>query len=208
LEAAVSTSTDRVIASPIELDVLLSAQVGIAWAGETGEQKRLGWWRTDLVSEFGGYDLFQRLLPNTWDWAALQGAREAARRQDAALRSRASDPDQIVSLFRLGFELDEQVDERLMEHKRSGDAPNVALPSLDGLFSESFSTANFQAWIESHGESAYSSAPIGRLLKGPPPAELTLLVRRLVAALAPLPDAYPLPHYRHQTSRRQGRAHA
>lgn len=60
-----------------ELDHALTAQIIIAWAGEKGEDPRLGWWRCDLVSEFGGEDLFKRLLPNTWDWAVLQGAREA-----------------------------------------------------------------------------------------------------------------------------------
>ena len=70
--------------SPIpmsELDAALTAQLVVAWAGEGGEEKRLGWWRCDLVSEFGGQDLFQRLLPSTWTWAVLQGAREAARRR-------------------------------------------------------------------------------------------------------------------------------
>lgn len=103
-----------------DLDRLLAAQLAVAWAGESGEERRLGWWRTDLVSEFGGHDLFKRLLPHTWAWAALQGAREAARRRDAELRAKANDPDQILSLFSLGFELDERVEERLNELKRSG----------------------------------------------------------------------------------------
>ena len=47
-----------------EVDALLSAQIIVAWAGEghVGDERRLGWWRSDLVSEFGGLDLFQRLL--------------------------------------------------------------------------------------------------------------------------------------------------
>ena len=43
--------------SPIaisELDAALTAQIVVAWAGEHGEGKRLGWWRSDLVSQFGG----------------------------------------------------------------------------------------------------------------------------------------------------------
>jgi hypothetical protein len=50
-----------------ELDLLLTAQLAVAWAGEghVGEEPRLGWWRSDLTSEFGGRDLFQRLLPRT-----------------------------------------------------------------------------------------------------------------------------------------------
>ena len=68
-----------------EVDALLSAQIIVAWAGEghVGDERRLGWWRSDLVSEFGGLDLFQRLLPTTAPWAVLQAVREAARRVDA-----------------------------------------------------------------------------------------------------------------------------
>jgi hypothetical protein len=66
-----------------EIDRALTAQFVVAWAGEGGEEKRLGWWRSDLVSEFGGKDLFRRLLPKTWAWAVLQAVREAARRKDA-----------------------------------------------------------------------------------------------------------------------------
>jgi hypothetical protein len=200
LEAALPTAatpSDRTSAIPdSELDLVLSAQLIVAWAGESGEERRLGWWRTDLVSEFGGYDLFKRLLPRTWDWAALQGAREAARRRDAELRARASDPDKIVSLFRLGFAIDERVDERLQEHKRAGKAPNIALPSAGSLISEHWSADAFLRWIASHGEAEHTAAPIGRLLKGAPPASPGQQVRSLVAALLPLADSYPLPHFR------------
>src|SRR5262245_30337709 len=96
-----------------EIDHALTAQLVVAWAGEGGEEKRLGWWRSDLVSEFGGRDLFRRLLPSTWPWAVLQGAREAARRRDAELRRQDHDPDRILSLFNLGFELNERIEERL-----------------------------------------------------------------------------------------------
>lgn len=186
----------RAPAPTSELDLLLTAQLAVAWAGEAGEERRLGWWRTDLTSEFGGHDLLARLLPHTWPWAALQGAREAARRRDAELRSKANDPDKVLSLFSLGLTLDERADERLHELKRSGSAPNVALPALDELLSESWSAEAFLRWVQSHGDAVYSAAPIGRLLKGAPPEELDRLVRNLVAALAPLTDSYPLPHFR------------
>ena len=61
-----------------ELDEILVAQLAISWAGEGGEEPRLGWWPSDLTSEFGGEDLFQRLHPRTWRWATLQGAHDAA----------------------------------------------------------------------------------------------------------------------------------
>ena len=34
-------------------------QFAIAWNGEAGEERRLGWWRTDQYSEFGGEDDFR-----------------------------------------------------------------------------------------------------------------------------------------------------
>lgn len=213
LEIASLPSKPKLELSDAELDALLTAQLAVAWAGERGgddgEGRRLSWWRTDLVSEFGGHDLFKHLLPNTWDWAALQGAREAARRCDAELRSHAHDPDQIVSLFRLGFAIDERADERLAHHKRLGDAPNVALPALDSLISENWNQAAFDSWLtrrtneslaDKHsaqeGSTKFSVEPGGRLLSGPPPAELDVLAANLLAALSPLPGTYPLPHYR------------
>src|SRR3954447_16703041 len=116
--ADVAEHTARTGKAPItraDLDFVLTAQIALAWAGEAGEEPRLGWWRSDLTSEFGGEDLFRRLLPNTWRWATLQGAREAARRRDADIRSRDHDPDRILSLYRLGLEADERLDERLHE---------------------------------------------------------------------------------------------
>lgn len=179
-----------------ELDGALTAQLIVAWAGESGEEPRLGWWRSDLVSEWGGQDLFQRLLPTTWRWAVLQGAREAARLRDAELRRRDHDPDQIVSLFSLGFELDEKLDERLQDLKRSGLAPQTALPGLTDAIEDRWNRNRFLNWVTGHGDSDYVAAPVGRRIKGEAPAGLDVVVRRLVAALAPLGVEYPLPHLR------------
>jgi len=182
--------------SHAELDFVLTAQIAVAWAGEGGEEPRLGWWRSDLTSEFGGEDLFRRLLPNTWRWATLQGAREAARRRDAEIRSRDHDPDRILSLYRLGLEADERLDERLQDLKSSGIEPVRALPGLDGMITEPWKLERFAAWLETQGTEPHVSAPIGRRLKGDPPEALTPLVRNLLAALTPLGAEYPLPHYR------------
>ena len=113
-----------------DLDLVLTAQIVLAWAGETGEEPRLGWWRTDLVSEFGGEDLLRRLLPRTYEWAMPQAVREAARRKDAELRAQVSDPDQLVTLYHFGFELDERLDERFQAHKRADRSPLERLPGL------------------------------------------------------------------------------
>src|SRR3954463_1426724 len=136
--------------SPIprsELDRVLVAQLAVAWAGESGEEPRLGWWRSDLTSEFGGEDLFQRLLPRTWRWATLQGAREAARRRDAEARAKDHDPDRVVSLFRLGFEVNERLDERFQELKASGKEPLVALPALGELVGDGWHSEKFADWV-------------------------------------------------------------
>ncbi|MFT4625786.1 MAG: hypothetical protein ACI8PZ_004457 [Myxococcota bacterium] len=178
------------------LDHILSAQLIVAWAGESGEEPRLRWWRTDLVSEFGGEDLFQRLLPHTWRWAVLEGAREAARRHDATLRAKAHDADQLTTLFRFGFAVDERLDERLRDLKTAGRAPARALPQLAEVVHPEWDRDRFVAWVQSHPGADAVAAPAGRRLKGTRPESLERLTDHLVAALAPIPDAYPLPHYR------------
>jgi len=183
-----------------ELDRILTAQLAVAWAGEghVGEEPRLGWWRSDLTSEFGGRDLFERLAPQTHRWAALQAAREAARVRDAELRAQANDPDGVVSLFRLGFELDERIEERLQELKRDGDRPELVLSGLGDLLGTggAWNRGAFEAWVKSHGKAEHKVEPLGRRLVGERPVALGELTQRLVAALLPLPESYPLPHYR------------
>ncbi len=178
------------------LDQILSAQIIVAWAGESGEQPRLSWWRTDLVSEFGGETLFRQLLPSTWAWSTLQAVREAARAHDTAARSKDAEPDRLLTLFSLGFELDEKLDERLQDLKRASQSPKEALPGLKDLLTEPWSSENFEAWVRGHGDAPFTVAPAGRRLKGEPPHSHELTVHRLIAGLAPLADAYPLPHFR------------
>lgn len=175
------------------IDRLLAAQLAVAWAGESGEEPRLGWWRTDMIAEFGGEDLFKRLLPHTWDWAALQAAREAARRRDAELRARANDPDRLVSLFHFGFSIDERVEERLLEHKASGAAPPVALPAIEGLLTEHWNADVFTHWVEERAASEHRATPVGRQVKADP-ADLETAVSRLLGSLLPLQRDYPLPY--------------
>ncbi len=78
------------------LDHALAAQLAVAWAGEGGEEPRLGWWKTFMVHEDGGLALFADLTPATHRWVVFQGAREAARRADAALRSHDHDPEGLA----------------------------------------------------------------------------------------------------------------
>lgn len=189
-----------ILSSPpvAELDLLLTAQCAVAWAGEghVGEEPRLGWWRSDLTSEFGGRDLFERLLPRTFRWATLQAVREAARRTDAELRERANNPDGVTSLFSLGFDRDELVEERLLALKRGELPPEDALPGLRPVLTATWNPAAFAAWLQTHGKADFKVEPLGRRLVGHQPEPLGELVHRLVAALHPLAPAYPLPHYR------------
>lgn len=179
------------------LDRVLTAQLAIAWAGEKGEDpKRLGWWRCDLTGEYGGHDLFSRLLPKTWEWAALQAVREAARRTDAAGRSRHHDPDSLLTIFHLGFDIDERVGDRLQELKRSGAGPADSLPALAELAAAGWNARGFEDWIREHGDGDYAKEPAGRRLKGAPPESLELTMNRLVAACRPLSESYPLPYFR------------
>jgi len=180
------------------IDSVLTAQLAVAWAGEKGEEPRLGWWRSDLASEFGGEDLFRRLLPHTWRWAVLQGAREAAIRRDRELRAQDHDADRIVSLFRFGFEVDERIEERLGQLKGSGREPVAALPGLRDVITDTWHRERFADWVDGHGRAELTTVPIGRRLKGAEPGDLETLVARLVSALHPLSPHYPLPHFRRE----------
>ena len=199
-----SAATERSAISSAELDLALTAQCVVAWAGEGGEERRLCWWRSDLLSEFGGIDLFQRLLPATWEWAVLQAAREMARRVDESLRRQHHTPDHILSLFSLGFDQDERIEERLQELKSSGRSPAQVLPGLSVLNPSApgqplretvWEPEAFRRWVARHGEVSFTLTPIGRRLTGAPPKPLGQQVQALVAGLAPLGDAYPLPHF-------------
>lgn len=182
--------------NPTALDDVLTIQLAVAWAGETGDPPRLGWWRSDMVSEYGGEDLFRRLLPNTWRWAVLQAAREAARRADAESRREAHDADAVLTLYGLGVDVDRKLDERLADLVRSGLQPTEALPGLAPLLGKQFDREAFATWIQGHGPANTVASPVGRRLRGSPAEDVVATVKSLVAALAPLGESYPLPHYR------------
>lgn len=193
-DAANPTLVDGVTTA--DLDHLLTSQFALAWAGEGGEEPRLSWWRTELCCDDGGADLFQRLLPGSHEWATLQSVREAARRADTRCRGDNHDPDRLLSLFRLGFVIDERAEERIADLKRSAGSPLVALPGLKSIVSTEWSRDAFSKWVTSHGSANSVNDPAGVRLRGEPPSSLRELVDRLVAAHHPFPDTYPLPHYR------------
>lgn len=177
------------------LDELLTLQLLVAWAGEgQTDPPRLGWWRTSLVDEFGGLDLFQRLTPRTHEWAVLEAARDAAKHVDARSRAATDNADQLISLFRFGFVLDEQLDDRLAELKRSGRKPAEALPGLAQI-AAAWDRGSFEAWLATL-ETEHEKSPSGRRLKGGLPATPLAAARALCGALRPLSATYPAPYYR------------
>lgn len=185
---------------PSEIDQLLSAQLIVAWAGEKGDSdepssQRLGWWRTDLIGEGAEYDL-KELLPNTWRWAMLQAVRHAAKIHDASVRAKDHDPDRLLTLYSLGFVIDEKVDERLVQLKQNRSELADALSDVAALIDEGWSQELFVTWTEKHGKETFSSVPAGRRLKGKPPERLSEILSRLVVGLAPLADKYPMPHFK------------
>ena len=178
------------------LDHILKLQIAVAWAGEANtDPPRLGWWRTAMSDEFGGQDLLRRLTPKTWQWATLECCRAAAKRVDDAARSTSHDADHLVSLYRLGFELDERLDERLLELKQRGVPPTEVFPELAELFSD-WSKSRVESFFANYGEASFTTTATGRRLRGEMPTDHATVAARLAAALLPIADKYPLPHYR------------
>lgn len=177
------------------LDSVLSFQLTVAWAGEGRcSPRRLGWWDTDLVDPAGGGDFFARLMPRTHAWAALEAAREAARRTDAKARSKMADPDKMRTIYFLGFELDERLGDRLRALKTAGRPPAEVLPLRLPLTAD-FDRAKLIAGLGG-GDVPFTVVPGARQLKGKRPDAPEAMVARLAAALVPLADQYPLPFYK------------
>lgn len=178
-----------------DLDAILAIQLAVAWAGEGRcSPRRLGWWETDLIDEAGGGDLLARLLPQTHAWASAEAVREAGRRVDAKARGKMADPDKMRTLFFLGFELDEQLDDRLLALKQAGRPPSEAL-ALPIKLTAAFDQAALVTALHG-GDAVFTVVPGGRQLKGKRPVAAETMVQQLAAALVPLADQYPLPFYK------------
>lgn len=179
------------------LDEILAVQIAVAWAGERGEPQRLAWWNSDLVDRDAGGYLFQKLMPRTGAWAALASVREVARRADGAGRQKLGEPDLVRTLYALGFELDERLDERLRDLKRRN-APIETLPWPVSL--ERYALADLRAAFR-HGATGAPPFDVvagGRQLKAAPDAP-ALAVKHLAAVLFasdPMPSEYPLAFFR------------
>lgn len=189
----------------VVLDSILSWQLLVAWAGEgNGELQRLGWWRTDLTDEAGGGDFFRRLLPKTWKWAAFEAVRAAAIQQDWENRQQLAQPDLVNTLFFWGFDLDEQLADRLLAHKQSQKPLGERLTFLTTLLNE-FNRAAFEAVLDTSEQSVdYKVVPGGREIQiaeqGAGLPDYEVRSRALAAALLPLSENYPMPFYRLETA--------
>ncbi len=191
---------DRI--SQRDVDLLLAAQLIVAWAGEKGDSEdpasqRLGWWHTNIVGEGAEYDL-KELLPNTWRWAMLQTVRHAAKIHDASVRAKDHDPDRLLTMFSLGFEIDEKVDERLVQFKQNSKAIEDVLPDVASMINSAWSVDRFTSWVMKHGKESSTTVPAGRRLKGQPPEQVQAMLGKLIAGLAPLADTYPMPHFKQE----------
>ena len=176
-----------------QLDEILALQLTVAWAGEAaGDPARLGWWRTDLVDREGGGDLFTRLVPRTAAWAGLSLVRAAARRVDAAAREQLARGDVLTTPFHLGFEVDEQLDDRLAYHRNHEHRPADVLGARY-LVESAWSKPSFEALLQTLASPSVAVTPSGRSVAAGPigPSDAVPL---LFAALMPLGDAYPLPY--------------
>ncbi len=195
-ETVPAVDVSRSMLDSATLDEVLSLQLVVAWAGEgKTDPPRLGWWRTSLVDEFGGEDLFARLTPRTWKWAVLEAARIAARMVDAEMRSHAADGDQLITLFHFGFAIDEQLDDRLAELKRTATEPSDALPRLAAMRAP-WNLDTFRASLRELAAVTISASSIGRRLNGPIPEATADAARMLAAAMAQPSDRYPAPHWK------------
>ena len=176
-----------------QLDEILALQLTVAWAGEAaGDPARLSWWRTDLVDREGGGDLFARLAPRTAAWAGLSLVRAAARRVDEASREKLARGDALWTPFHLGFELDEQLDDRLTYHRQHEHRPaDVLGPRY--LVEGAWSKPAFEALLKGLASPKVAVTPSGRHVTASriTPADAAPL---LFAALLPLGAAYPLPY--------------
>ncbi|MEI8258590.1 MAG: BREX-6 system BrxE protein [Deltaproteobacteria bacterium] len=180
------------------LDAVLTLQFTVAWAGEGRcDPKRLAWWDTDVIDPNGGGDFFARLLPQTGAWAALEVAREAARRADAEARRALATGDGVRTLFFLGFDVDELLAERLKVLKRAGTAPTKTLPWLIDI-EQPFSREQFTTALATPGRRGepFEVVPTGRQMRGKMPDALDLAMKNLAAALFPLVEKYPMPFFR------------
>jgi len=181
--------------APDILDRILALQISVAWAGETPDgASRLNWWRTDMIDVGAGGYLLEEMMPRTSRWASLEAALRAAIQADQQKRLDMAKPDAVRTLFFWGFGIDEQLSDRLREHKLHQSDPDGVL-ALPMNISEEFSREAFEAAVQLDPEPKYKVVPSGRQIVEPMPGGHDRCAAKLAAALLPLSDEYPMPFY-------------
>jgi hypothetical protein len=181
--------------APDILDRILALQLLVAWAGEHSEgSSRLGWWRTDMVDAGAGGYLLEELLPRTHYWASLEAVLRAAIQVDRQKRLDMANSDRVRTLFFWGFGIDEQLADRLREHKQSQARPDQVLPLPIGI-GGAFNQAEFEVAVRLDPMPQYKVVPSGRQLTEPMLGGHDGCAAKLAAALLPLTDNYPMPFY-------------
>lgn len=189
--------------TPPQLDEILALQASVAWAGEgAGEPRRLGWWKSDLVDREGGGDLLARLVPHTAPWASLALVRQAARRVDESAREKLGQGDRVWTLFRFGFVVDEQLEDRLAQHRAAGAEPAQVLGE-QYVIEKPWDRSGFAQRLESLGQPKVEVVPGGRKLRTRTSSPVEA-ARLLAAALVPLGAEYPLPYLEAAPSSEKG----
>ena len=182
------------------LDQILAIQILIAWAGEGGDEPRLDWWKSEVLSEFGGFSTLQELMPNTALWLACKAAREIAKREDEKRRKTSSDSDQIYTIYRLGFEIDEQLEHQLSDLIHAKSSLSILfkdIPWVEDLTEQEWEQDGFDKWLRSLGErGTHKDEPTGRRIVGSAPEDILTRVQKLANHLSPLSKNYPMSYYK------------
>jgi hypothetical protein len=111
---------------------------------------------------------------------------------DAECRDKLSASDRVQTLFHLGFEIDEQLCDRVAEHRRHRRSPADVLG--DGLaVGGAWSPEAFARRLAAFGAPKVEVTTGGRRVKAKKLAPLEA-ARQLAAALLPLSERYPLPY--------------
>jgi hypothetical protein len=118
--------------------------------------------------------------------------RAAARRVDGAAREKIAGGDALWTPFHFGFDVDEQLDDRIAYHRTHEHKPADVLGARY-LAAREWSQAALEALLNGLASAKVSDTPAGRQVsaRAASPADAAPL---LFAALLPLGKGYPLPH--------------
>ena len=185
-----------------DLDKVLAMQIALAWAGE---KYRLGWWPSDVTERNGGYTQLQDLAPSSATWLALKTVREIAKRVDKETRSRSKHPDDIYTIFRLGFDVDDLLNKRLTHHIHAQAPIHILLKHIKWLHDpihQPWHQDELQVWIKTltPQSTSHEHISLGRRIKASRPQNIVGHSIILMRLLLPLTHTYPMPHFIECTS--------